>query len=354
MPLLWDIVMAMVTGFAASSLKPALHNFLGLNISNKVLFILGLAFTQLVIVTISVWCWIDVDPNWLMLYLADPAILGSTVQFIYAMFPFYYGIAYVVNAKLISAEKGRHAYLVASTAWLGLTAYFTFIDPHHGFITLFEENPAYGPQLIWYLQSFPSGNALWFFPMNYRVFFTMFFILVMFFLGLHEGLAITFARTDFYKNAPRQPPSRLLIFLTGLMFDFSNRMIIRAAKKDFRVRQLVKSFKATIQNSTNDGIIERYLIFDGNGGIVYGKGKATINEKDPTYGAVIFRSVRDMFIMIATWGDIIDGMVEHRFELRGNLSVLYKMQMLQNYVNPTKTLVEGSRLPIIDEKKPEA
>lgn len=353
MPLLWDIVMAVVTGFATSSLKPVVYNFLGLNLSNKILFIIGLAFTQLVIVTISVWCWVDVDPDWLMLYLGDPAILGSAVQFIYAMFPFYYGVAYAVNAKLISVNKGRYAYLVGSTTWLGLTAWFTFFDPNHAFITLFKDNPAYGPQFIWYLQKYPSGNALWFFPVDYQVFFIIFFLAVVFLLGLHEGLAIAFARTDFYKDAPSQPPSRFLIFMTGLMFDISNRMIIHGAKKDYRLRQLVKSFKATIQNSTKDGLIERYLIFDGKGGIVYGKGKVAIDEKDPTYCAIIFRSVRDLFIMISTWGDVVEGLVEHRFEPRGNLSVLYKFQLLSNYINPTKKLVEGSRLPIIDEKKSE-
>src|SRR5271157_243065 len=353
MPLLWDIVMAVVTGFSMSSLKPVLHNFLGLNISDKILFIIGLAFTQLVIVTISVWCWVDVDSNWLMLYLADPAILGTSVQFIYAMFPFYYGIAYVLNAKLIAANKGRYSYLFVSTIWLALTAWFTIIDPNHAFITLFKDNPTYGPQLIWYLQKYPSGNALWFFPLDYRQFFTTFFILVAVFLGLHESLAFNFARTDFLKDAPRQPPSRILRFITELMFDISNRMMIHTAKRDYRLRQFVKSFKATIQHSTKDGLIERFMVFDGKGGIIYGKGRAAIDEKDTSYGAVVYRSVRDLFIFIATWGDVLEGMLEHRFELRGNLSVLYKAQALSNYVNPTKKLIEGSRLPIIDEKKPD-
>nr|MDO8113592.1 hypothetical protein [Candidatus Sigynarchaeota archaeon] len=356
--MLWDIIMTVVTGFAMSSLKPALHNFLGMNIGHKILFIIGLIFTELVIVTISVWCWVEVDPAWLMLYWVDPAIFGTSAHFIYLLFPFFYGIAYMTNAKLIDAKKGRYAYLVVALFWLGFT-----IAVFPDFVTLFKTNETlstvlpraidYPPQFIWYLSSYPAGDALWFLPMDYRIFFITFFISVVFLLGLHVGLGIAFARTDFYKNAPRQPPSKLLVFLTGFMFDISNRLLIHTAKKDYRLRQFVKSFKATVQSSTKDGLIERFMIFDGKGGIIYGKGKAAIDEKDPTYGAVIYRSVRDLFVIIATWGDIVEGMAESRFELRGNLSVLFKFQGLSNYTNPTKVLVEGSRQPIIDEKKPD-
>ena len=71
------------------------------------------------------------------------------------------------------------------------------------------------------------------------------------------------------------------------------------------------------------------MVFDGKGGITYSKGK--IENPDAT---IIYRSVKDLFIILKNFGDIYEGMLESRFELRGNLNVLFKYQFLTNYYNP--------------------
>ncbi len=353
MPMLWDIGMAITTGFLVAAAKPSVKHLLGVTIPNKTLFVIGLIFTQLVIVMISVWCWTNVDQNWLMLYWIDPNIIGTKAYFIYTMFPFFYGAGFYANSRLIESLKGRYAALVATMAWIALT-----IAVLPGFVTLFGGNDTamhgrdYPPQFIWYLYDYPSGNALWFLPVDYGLFFTFFFLSVVVIQVLFAAFAIQTARTNFFKDAPRGKPSRALLVLGNLAIDMMGRMIVRSTKKDHRFRQLVKAFKGIIQMGTRDKLVERFLEFDGEGGVVFAKGRATFDDNDSNHGEIVYRSVRDMFTFLANYGDIVEGMAENRFELRGNLNLLYRLQALSQYFNPNVHMVDEARQPIIDEYHP--
>ncbi|MBD3187521.1 hypothetical protein GF325_11870 [Candidatus Bathyarchaeota archaeon] len=350
MPILWDTIMAISTGFFFSSGRKVVHNTLGLDLDDKITYTFGLVFTLFSNMIISIWCWTDVDQNWLMLYWFDPAILGDGVFFIYTAFPLFYSAGYAINMHLIEREHGRYSLLLISVAWLGFTL---AVFPR--FVTLFRGNdiPLHGidypPQFLWDLREHPARNVLWIFGMSYRQFFLMFTVIVVCYLLLFTFSGYKIARHDFYRDAPKGKPSRLLVFLAGFALDFSHKQLIKTVKKDYRFRQFVKNFEATIQFSTRDKRINRFLVFDGAGSVVYAKGTASIQESSTKYAEIVYRSARDMLKVLASFGDIYEGMLENRFELKGNLSLLYKYQFLTSFYNPTTTLVRGAKQSIIKE-----
>jgi hypothetical protein len=246
-----------------------------------------------------------------------------------------------------------YAALVATIAWIAFT-----IVVLPGFVTLFGGDDTtmhgldYPPQLIWYLYDYPSGNALWFIPLDYRAFFTMFFLSVLFIQIVFAAFAIQTARTNFFKDSPRGKPSWVLLLLGNLAMDIFGKLIVNTTKKDHRFRQLVKPFKGIIQMGTRDKLVERFLEFDGEGGVVFAKGRATFDDNDSNHGEIVYRSVRDMFIFLVNYGDIVEGMAANRFELRGNLNLLYRLQALSQYFNPNVHLVDEAKQPIIDEYHP--
>ena len=131
------------------------------------------------------------------------------------------------------------------------------------------------------------------------------------------------------KKKKAKKPSRILRFITGKFLDISNKLIIKKAKKDDFFHLFVKSFKATIQMSTKDGYINRFLIFDGNGGVIYSKG--IIEDPD---AEVIFTSVKHLFQYLKSLGDFKMGIKHNRFKIIGNMNDLLKLQFLTNYINP--------------------
>jgi len=124
-------------------------------------------------------------------------------------------------------------------------------------------------------------------------------------------------------------PSIFFTFLTRKLWNYANKRMIKTAKKDPGFAQLLINYSASVQINTKDDLINTFLIFDGKGGVKYSKGK--IENPD---ASLIFRSVKDLFIILKNFGDIYEGMLESRFELRGNLNVLFKYQFLTNYYNP--------------------
>ena len=118
-------------------------------------------------------------------------------------------------------------------------------------------------------------------------------------------------------------------FLTKKILDFSNKLIIKRAKKDLGYRQFVENFRATLQFSTQDGRIHRYIVFDGKGGIIYRKGEALNPD-----AMILYHSVKDMFKVLISLGDVVQAILNYRFELRGNLCVIFKYQFLTSYYNP--------------------
>jgi len=342
MPILWDIGLCVVSGFFLSSLKPLFKNTIATKLKNRRLYLIGLLFTLFVNLLISVWCWIEVDPNWLVLYWFDPQIIASAVWVIYALFPLYYTIAYWINLRLIRNDKSRYSLLIVASGW----SIFTILV-YPDFITLFKGNDVatlsvdYPAQLIFFLTSYPPKNALWILPFNYGFFFFVFYILVTGMIFLIEYMAIQIARKDFYK-IPSETPSRLLLFLTNIFMDLSNKLIIRKSKKDYRFRQFVKNFEAKIQFSTKDDYIYKFLVFDGKGGITYAKGK--LDNPDAT---LMYRSVRDLFIVLKNFGDVYEAMLENRFELFGNLNILFKYQFLTNCFNPKAKKMPGLKQKIL-------
>lgn len=341
MPLLWDIMMSCVTGFMFSSLKPLLKNTIDIELHEKALFVIGLVFNQLVILLISVWCWFEVDPNWLMLYWVDPESVRPLVHLIYVIFPVFYIIPYVLNLKLHKIKKSRYSLLISNTAWLIFT-----IIVFPSFITMFAGNDApyhgvdYTAQLQFNLINYPEKSPLWIFPMSLRSYFIFFFIQITFFMALVEILGISIARRDSLNRIPSKSP-KFLNYLAGKILDISNGLIIKNAKKDMTYRRFVESFKATIQISTKDGIIHRFLVFDGKGGFIYGKGK--IGNPDAT---VMYTSARDLFIFLKNLGNYKEAIRRNRFKLYGNMNVLLKLEFLTNYFNPRVKNIKGSKLKI--------
>ena len=124
-------------------------------------------------------------------------------------------------------------------------------------------------------------------------------------------------------------PSKALKFFSKKLLDISNNRIISKAKKDPFFNQFVENFNASIQFSTKEGLINTYIIFNGNGGIEYAEG--VLDNPDAT---IIYRSVKDMYIMYRSFGDISEGLVENRFLMKGNLNVLFKYGFFINYINP--------------------
>ena len=139
-------------------------------------------------------------------------------------------------------------------------------------------------------------------------------------------------RKDLTKNEPDNP-SRRLIFVTSKFLDFSNKQIVRLSKKDNLFAYLIEEFDAGIQISTQDGKINRYLIFDGKGGCIYRKGKL-----DNPDASAIYTSVKDLFLYLKDFGDLKEGIKHNRLKLQGNMNVLLKLEFLTNYFNPNRNL----------------
>ncbi len=70
-PIVWDIGLSIVAGFAFSSLKPMIKNARGKDVNEKHFFVLGLAFNESVVFLVSVRACAAVDPNWLVRYWAN-------------------------------------------------------------------------------------------------------------------------------------------------------------------------------------------------------------------------------------------------------------------------------------------
>lgn len=113
------------------------------------------------------------------------------------------------------------------------------------------------------------------------------------------------------------------------LLEMSNQQIIVKSKRDRFFKELVENFKASIQFKTQDDLITAYVVLDGNGGIEYFEGK--LENPDAT---IIYHSVEDMYILYTSFGDITEGLVENRFEMKGNLNVLFRYGFLVNYINP--------------------
>ncbi|MHA1791755.1 MAG: hypothetical protein ACTSVI_03860 [Promethearchaeota archaeon] len=352
MPILWDVTMAVTTGFLFASIRPSLRNSLGLDLDEKITFIFGLFFTCFSNLLISIWCWTDVDQNWLLLYWIDPSLIGGAVFMIYASFPVFYFIGYVTELYLIERENGKKGLLISTTFWVFLTI---LLAP--GFFTLFkgDDTPLLGKdypsQFLWALTNFPDGNALWIFPVNIKIFFILFTIIVIFYLVIFEYFAIRVYKTDFYTQLPQEKAPRWLVYFTAKILDYSHKDIIKVAKKDYRLRKFIQSFNAVIQISTKDGQIERFLEFNGKEQVVYVKGRASIDSKSSRYAEIIYKSTRDLFKVLASLGDIYEGMLHNRFDLKGNLSLLYKYQLLFNYINPSIKKIKNYKQPIVGELK---
>jgi hypothetical protein len=329
MPLLWDIVMSCVTGVLFSSFKPLFKNVFGDDLNEKKIFIIGLLFNQLIIWLISIWCWFNVDPNWLMLYWVDPEAIRPLIHIIYIIFPIFYVGSYILNLKLQNAHKSRYSLIISVNIWLLFTI---LVFPN--FITMFAGNETathgvdYPAQLIWNLATYPDNNVLWILPITFRTYFIFFFLQIVFFILFIELIGISIAKKNLLNKEPEKP-SKLLIFLSGTFLDLSNKLMIRKSKKDSLYKSFVSSFKAKIQMSTKDGCINRFLVFDGKGGMNYSKG--IIENPDAT---VMFTSVKKLFQYLKSLGDFKLGVKYNRFKIIGNINVLLKLQFLTNYINP--------------------
>jgi hypothetical protein len=205
MPIIWDIGLSIVAGFAFSSLKPMIKNARGKDVNENYFLVLGLLFNQVVIVLVSVFAWVVIDPNWLVLYWMNPADIGTAVHFIYLLFPFFFIGAYELNAMLYKRNLGRYAMLAVASIWVIFTL---VIWPD--FTTLFKGDDIavhgidYPPQALWNVTQFPTGNALWFLPMNIGTFFLFFSFIVIALLIVLEGMAIVIALTNFLSKKPHK------------------------------------------------------------------------------------------------------------------------------------------------------
>jgi len=334
--------MSGVTGILFSSLKPVFKNVYGDTLNEKKIFLIGLFFNQFIIWLISIWCFFNVDPNWIMLYWVDPESVLWLIYVIYIIFPLFYILPYAINLKLRDAGKSRYMLLIATSLWIIFT-----ISVFPDFVTMFAGNdiPMHGEeypaQVIYDLHSYPDRNILWIIPMSFRTYFIMFFIQVILFMTLVLLIGISIARKNTI-NFPPEQPSKSLILLTNIILDVSNKLIIRLAKKDYRFRQFVKKFEAKIQFSTRDGSINKFIVFDGKGGIVYAKG--TLETPDAT---VLFQDVRSLFMFLKTFGDFKLGVKYNRFKVYGNLNMLLKLEFLTNYFNPKVKKIKGYKQKII-------
>ena len=212
--------MAAVMGFVFSSVSPILKNKFKKTKPNDWLpFLLGLAFTQLVIVGISVWCWDNVDRNWLVLYSFDPNNLGIGAYFLYMLFPLIYIGTYQINKLLHQQRMARSSLFIAATSWLLFTL-IIFPD----FVTLFKGNdiPMHGidypPQVLWNLTQFPAGNAYWFLPFDYGTFFMFFFFIATSIVVGIELLGILLAaKNNFLPRSSSNPQAGAQIPESGTM-----------------------------------------------------------------------------------------------------------------------------------------
>ena len=152
-------------------------------------------------------------------------------------------------------------------------------------------------------------------------------------------------KRNFFKE-PSKKSSRFISFITKRIFDFSHKIMISRARKDFKFRRSIENFKATIQVSTNDDKLHRALIFDGKGDILYVKGK--VENPD---AMVLYRSIRDLFIFLRNFGDVVEAMEKHRFEVKGNIYVFFKFGYLANYYNPKQKKIKFKRQKIIKSLK---
>ena len=139
-------------------------------------------------------------------------------------------------------------------------------------------------------------------------------------------------RKDLTKNE-LDKPSKRLIFVTSKFLDFSNKQLVKLSKKDKLFRYLINGFDVSIQISTQDGKINRYLIFDGNGGCIYRKGKLVNPD-----ASAIYTSVKDLFLYLKYFGDLREGIKYNRLKLKGNMNVLLKLEFLTNYFNPNRRI----------------
>ncbi|MHA1370766.1 MAG: hypothetical protein ACTSRA_13780, partial [Promethearchaeota archaeon] len=318
MPILWDIMLCVVAGFYFSSLGRIIENLTVFKIKEKYFYFLGFVFTIFVDMLISIWCWEKVDQNWLLLYAIDSKSVDGMVYLIYASFPIIYTMSFDLNIRLGKTRFARIGPFVVTTFWIIFT--LVVIDP---FVTIFKGDDRnllgfdYPAQPLWDINIYPPENALWIFPMNYRSFFINFFLIVILLMVVFELTAILILLKNFLEPKTGHTP-KALVKVTSFILDYSNKLLIKKATKDLRFRRFVANFKATIQISTRDDFIHRFIIFDGKGGIRYCRGIS--DNPDAT---IIYRSVRDLLIFLKNYGDIYEGMLENRFELRGNLTALY-------------------------------
>ena len=133
----------------------------------------------------------------------------------------------------------------------------------------------------------------------------------------------------------KKKSSKILTWITKKLLDYSIKKMIKGAKKEYSFRKLLGNFKATIQISTEEKVIERFIVFEGNRNIVYVKEKAL--NPDAT---VIYQSVYDLYKFIRTYGDIYEGLMENRYKIKGNFNVLLKYRLLSNYFNPKYKKIE--------------
>ncbi|HME56365.1 MAG TPA: hypothetical protein VKM55_29470 [Candidatus Lokiarchaeia archaeon] len=198
MPLLWDVMLSIVSGFLFSSFQPMLkYGKFHKNVNDVWFFALGLIFNQIVDAGISVWCWVSGLQDWLMLYWIVPSTIGDAVYFIYALFPLFFVASYELNRVLYRKNMNHYLLFAVTTAWVIFTL---IVWPD--FVTLRKwtvNGITYPDQYLWNVTSFPPGNAAWFLPMNDGMFFQSFFFIVVFFLISFEAVAIISAVKNFYK-----------------------------------------------------------------------------------------------------------------------------------------------------------
>ncbi len=125
----------------------------------------------------------------------------------------------------------------------------------------------------------------------------------------------------------------------SVLLDYSNKKIVKLNEKNSLFHRFVSNFQADINIHTKDDVVTRSLIFDGNGTVNYEKYK--VDDPD---ASLIFNSVKDLYKFIRNFGDVYEGMLENRFELRGNLNILFKYQFLTNFYNPKKKKIESISL----------
>jgi hypothetical protein len=129
--------------------------------------------------------------------------------------------------------------------------------------------------------------------------------------------------------------------LGRLLLDYSNKKIIKLNEENPIFHKFLSNFKAKINIFTKNNEVTRSLTFDGNGGVSYEKNK--VEEPD---ASLIFNSNKDFYKFIRSFGDVYEGMLENRFQLRGNLNVLFKYQFLTNFYNPKKDKIEIENLKL--------